>query len=383
MTTQYEVEEEIAPGLKYTEETGRIVRSLPVRDCFLWRENVDEPISGLNILYFRQRFGAVSVSAAGIGGVATLPPFRRQGHMSQLMTRALAGIRQQVAVVFLADAIETAYETFGFVNCLAEAHLSVPVHYVEQITADNAHDFSSKIRDFTQDDLPAMSHLYNQAHAYRPWTHERGAGWNRLHVKESWRRGSEAVVLEDNEGLAGYAIFKEQTFGVPASALVVDELTARDMNAAQALLVEMASRCWQMRLSHFDLYEPLDSAVGKVAASAGCGYHQEFLPSGGMMGAILDRQQLLAELEPELRRRLGNENLYAAHEAAFVALDSGELLPDNRVLLRLLLGFWSLPDALTMGTVIPDHFKPVCQTWFPGGGSHLLPLPHAHKLDRY
>ena len=73
-----EVEEEVEAGLRYTEETGRIEQSLAVRDCFLWQAGIDEPISGLNLLSFRQRFGAVSVATEGIGGVETLLPFRRR-----------------------------------------------------------------------------------------------------------------------------------------------------------------------------------------------------------------------------------------------------------------------------------------------------------------
>lgn len=36
-----EVEIELEPGLRYTEETGRVSRSLPSRDCFLWKEGYE------------------------------------------------------------------------------------------------------------------------------------------------------------------------------------------------------------------------------------------------------------------------------------------------------------------------------------------------------
>src|SRR5262245_60486647 len=125
--THIEVDEQLAPGLRYTEETGRSQSSLPVRDCWLWRAGVDQPISGLNLVSFQQRFGAVAVPAEGIGGVETLPAFRRQGHIRTLMSAALKGIAARVPVVFLSDGIDELYERFGFVSCLAEAHLLVPV----------------------------------------------------------------------------------------------------------------------------------------------------------------------------------------------------------------------------------------------------------------
>ena len=137
MTTKLEVEEEIASGLKYTEETGRTVRSLPVRYCYLWQAGVEEPISDLEVLSFRQRFGAVSIPAEGIGGVETLPQFRRQGHMSRVLSKALAGMVKRVAIALVSDGIEEAYEKFGFVNCLAEGYFSLPVRNVER-AADNS-----------------------------------------------------------------------------------------------------------------------------------------------------------------------------------------------------------------------------------------------------
>jgi GNAT superfamily N-acetyltransferase len=378
-----ELELQIEPGLTYTEETGRLYRSLAVRDCFLWKEGLDEPISGLNLFSFRQRFGALSVPGEGIGGVETMPRFRRQGFMSLLMRKALEGVSRRVKVAYVSDAIEDVYEKFGFVTCSADAHLSLQVRNVERVAGGNKPAAHCSVRSFSQDDLPAMVNLYNEEHARRPWTHERAAGWNGLVPTQMWRPGSEVIVLEGAEGLAGYAIFTEQPFGHTVSPFVVVELAARDVEAARALLVEVAARCWKMRFSEFQVREPLDSAVGKAARELGCGYHQSFPPSGRMMGAILDRPGLLSLLEPELRRRLPGEGLSALHAQAFEALRKGEIVSDDQALLRLLLGYWSLDHALALGMVIPAGYERVCEAWFPGGGTKSLLLPHAHHLDRY
>src|SRR5215510_999329 len=109
MTIQYEVEEELESGLKYTEDTSRIEQSRLVRDCCLWQAGVAEPISGLNVLSFRQRFGAVAVPAEGIGGVETVPAFRRQGHIRTLLTKVVAGMAKRVPVAFVSDGIEGLY----------------------------------------------------------------------------------------------------------------------------------------------------------------------------------------------------------------------------------------------------------------------------------
>ncbi len=382
MTTRRVVDEEIAPGLKYTEDTGRTDLSRPVRDCSLWQAGVDEPISGLNVVSFRQRFGAVAVPAEGIGGVETSPLFRRQGHVRTVLARALAEIARRVPVVFVSEAIEDLYEKSGCVTCQADAYLSVPIRNVEHMAGRHTPTSAQRVRSFAPDDLPAMVALYNAAHEHRPWTHVRPGGWNQLHQTQTWQPGSEVIILERDEALAGYAIMMESRYGRRASP-VVDELTARDSEAAEALLVEVAARCWNLRMSEFRVHEPLDGTVGRAARRLGCTYQQAFPASGGMMGKILDRQQLLLLLEPELRRRAPGAELQAVHPAAFDALRQGDLLVDDRVLLRLLVGYWPASEARALGTEIPAQFRTICEAWFPGGGSDALPLPYAHLLDRY
>jgi hypothetical protein len=383
MAKQIELEEDLGSGLTYIEEISHAEHSYPARDCWLRLAGVAEPISGLNLLAFRQRFGAVSVPAEGIGGVETVPAFRRQGHIRTLLTKVIEGMAKRVPVAFVSDGIEGMYEKFGFVNCLVEAYLALRVRHVERLAGGDSEGSMSRVRSFMPADLPDMVALYNQAHARRTWTHERHAGWNHLFVTETWKPGSEVLIFERDRRVAGYAILREQQFGHVISQFVVDELAAGDIEAARALLAEIAARCWSLRLGDFWVREPLDSAVGRAAQQLGCEYHQTFLPTGGMMGAILDRRQLLTLIEPELRRRLPGDDLQVQHTAAFDALKRGELIVDDRDLLRLLIGYWSAADARARGIVIPARYERLAEVWFPSAGSNLLPLPYAHTLDRY
>ena len=47
MTTHYERDEAVAPGLRYTEEHRHAASGLPVRDCSLWLTGVERPVSAL------------------------------------------------------------------------------------------------------------------------------------------------------------------------------------------------------------------------------------------------------------------------------------------------------------------------------------------------
>jgi hypothetical protein len=304
--------------------------------------------------------------------------------MRQLLTRATASMTQRVGVAFVSDAIEGMYEKFGYQTCLAEGYLSLKIRNVERIFVDGGLPPDNRtLRPYSPADLSAMVDLYNGTHAQRPWTHTRHAEWNRLVPVETWAPGSTALVLVDGEKLVGYAIYKEHFFGWPNSTWAVDELTAQDGSAALRLIAEVAQRCWQFRISEFVIREPLDGLVGFAARQLGCDYHQSYPVSGGMMGAILDRESLLVSLEPELRRRLSGQQVLTEHALAFPLLQQGELIPDNTTLLRLLIGYWSMHDAQAARVSIPPQFAALCAAWFPGGGTQALHLPYAHKLDRY
>jgi GNAT superfamily N-acetyltransferase len=384
MTPKYQVDQELEPGLRYTEEFSRTIRSFLMGDYLLWKTEGKEYIGGLNVVFFCQRLGAIAVPSAGIGGVETVPAFRRQGYAHKLLTRALASIGQRVPVIYLSDAIVGLYERYGFVTCLADSYLELDIRNVERLAGST----TAQLGSFTQADLPpatlgAMIGLYNQAHVLRSWTHERQATWNRLYETQMWKPGSEVMIAEQDGRLVGYAVLREQPFGWTPATFVVDELTARDIDAAHVLLVELAARCWRLRFSSFQVHEPADSAAGRAAKRLGCTVRQTYPFSGGMMGAILDRRQVLALVESELWRRADGADLGTEQTAAFEALCRGEAIPDNGVLLRLLVGHWSLADACALGTEVPAQFERTFEAWFPGGGTQILPLPYAHALDRY
>ncbi|WP_225802439.1 GNAT family N-acetyltransferase [Streptomyces sp. NK15101] len=369
-------------GVGYTETPDREVRGLRMRHCRLWTAE-GAPVAELEALSFRLRFGAVAVSAEGVGGVETQPEFRRQGHMGRLLRQALTGMATRVDVAFVSDGIEGVYERFGFVGAVAEGHLVVPVRNVEQATGVEPGTAVPGIRDGSPADLPAIVHLYNTAHAQRPWTHARPPDWNRLVPRTTWKPGSRTLVLQRGSATVGYAVLEGRAFGDPLGTTTVDELVAENATATGRLLAAVARLCWQRRLSAFTVREPADSLTGRVARQMGCTYQQGFPPSGGMMAAVLNRSSLVRTLEPELRRRAASRQPDTDHGESLDALRRGELIPDDKALIRLLLGYWSVEDASAQGTPIPDRYQDLCTAWFPGGGSPSLPTPYAHRLDRY
>lgn len=353
-----------------------------VRHCRIRREGDLEPVCSLEVVAFRQRFGAVAVAAEGIGGVETRPDCRRHGYMRQLLEAAVAGMRDRVAVGFVSEAIEGAYEQRGFVTALGEGELVVPVRAVERAGVRGP----GRVRQGTDADLPEAVRIFNAAHAERPWSRVREAEWDGRVPQGTWKPGSELLVLEDAAGAAvtGYALLRGRSFGDRVRTVVVHELAAWDAAGVRGLLAEVAARCWELRVAEFTVREPADSLVGRIARGWGCVYRQRFPVSGGMMARILRREALVRQLEPELRRRAAGGACGGAEGLEVVeGLAGGELVPDDGVLVRLLLGYWSLADAVVQGLVVPEGCEGLFERWFPGGGGPGLALPHAHVLDRY
>jgi len=371
-----EVDVQLTPELRYTEHTTQPARGLPARLVRLWRDGVEEDVSQATLLSFYIRFGQTAIRAEGYQGVQTPPQHRRQGYVRHVMSESLRRIRQRVDVAFLFG-IEQLYAKFGFVTCLPAEHLVVPVRRVEQAEALRA----DSVRAMQPSDLTELLKLYNVQHASRPWTLRRDVNhWDRLPAPQIWQAGADVRVLEKDGQLGGYMVLQGGSYGWDRGATVL-EMTAKDVESARGLLAAAAGGYWQQRHAEFDVYEPADGIVGRVARQMGCDVRVTYRPDGGGMAAILNRESLIGTLEAELARRAQVMRVKPT-TSALAALAAGTLCPDDGVLLRLLLGYWSWADAAAAGLQVLAKWRDPFRAWFPGACA-ALPSPYAHRLDRY
>ena len=371
-----EADVQLSTELRYTEHAGEPVRGVPARLVRLWRDGVADDVSQATLLSFDIRFGGTAIATEGYQGVQTPPEHRQRGYVRRIMEESLQRARARVDVAFLFG-IERLYGKFGFVTCLATEHLVVPIRRVEQAGPLG----EANVRPMREGDLPEMLDLYNAEHAGRPWTVRRDVNrWDRLPKPHIWQAGVDVRVLEEDDRLCGYVVLRGGSYGWDREAAVV-EMTARDVRSARALLAAAGAHYWERRCADFEVHEPADSVVGRVARQMGCDVRTTYRPDGGGMAAILNRRSLVEKLRPELTRR-GLAGRVEVPSSALDALAAGELCPDDGVLLRLLLGYWSSMDAEVAGLEIPAGRRDTFAAWFPGAGA-TLPLPYAHRLDQY
>ena len=371
------LDEPIAKGLRYTEEVKEHEGWSPQRRCCLWKDGEPRPVSDLELLSIRFRFGATALAVEGVGGVQTQLHHQRKGYMRILMSRALDSARTRVCAAFLFGTPDL-YPRWGFATCAPKSRVKLQIADFSDLTA------IATVRCASIEDLPSILpsivQVYNRAHRSRPWTLEREPTWNHLSKAKVWEPGSEVYVHEDHGSVAAYAFVRGHSPRDGHRNMVVDELGAVDPEAAAVMLRSLASICWVAKREQFTVLEPIDSPAGVAARRLRCEVTTQYFVDSDCMGVILDRGTLVAGLETELQRRASRAGVDARRSANAIALlRSGHLVPDDGELLRLMVGYEAAGD----GTGESAERETLLGAWFPGGGSPALPIPYAHRLDYY
>ena len=389
--TTPEVDERLDDRLRYIEtvdETGRF----STRRCELRLDGEEDAVSSLVLHSLRVRMGATTLHAEGVGGVQTRPEHQRRGFNDRLIRRALAGAKQRVAAVFLYG-IEKYYPRYGFATCLAESSMSVWVRRTKALRLPERW----AARAAAADDLPAVIGLFNELHARRPWTLVRDARViPHLLGRTAWRPRPDIVLYEHDGTVEAYAVIAHHPFGWNGRTFTVLEAGARDLTGAHVVLADLSNRCREADLEQLTIEEPTDSLVGLAARSLGCTVTVTTGPDGGGMGTMLDRLAVVNELAGELERRAreriadqlqSSTSVAGAIDRVVAGLAAGDLVPDDGALLRLLVGYRSWDESVALDEVgsgcESGAQDATCRLFFPGGTTSVLPVPYAHRLDRY
>lgn len=371
---EYVVDESLGDDFRYTEELGENNVG-PYRECALWIPKEEKPVSGLKFYPFEQRFGSVAVACEGIGDVATEEKFRKRGYITRVMTRALAGAAERVDASFLFG-IGGLYGNFGFSSCMTDSDIDLWTKRAEDLIVPE-----SLVRGtIEKEDLPDVIRLFNETHRFRPWTRVRTEVFEKRLEGGTWRPGPRTITIKEKGVLRGYALVRGYGYGWGKEPYKVVEAVADSPGTARALTSAFCSDAAARGLDTITVEEPYDSTIGRCLCHLGGKVSRGHSVDGGGMGLILNRSALITALEPELERRAGAVSVPGG---AIDALGSGELVPDSKVLIKLLTGYWSWADAEFEDIAAPEGHEEILNAWFPGGGTRLLPVPYAHSCDGY
>ncbi|MBD3239155.1 MAG: GNAT family N-acetyltransferase [Chitinivibrionales bacterium] len=365
-------EESLDKGMRYTEKWSHQPGRRPRRLCELWLDGVEGHIAYLGLVSFNQRFGAIAVPSEGFAGVATPPQHRRKGYLGVLFRKAVARAAQRVDVAFLYG-VQGLYAKYGFTGCYTDCRLRIAVRDAEHAPSVEG----LTVRPMKPSDHAAMVTLFNEEHKVRPWSHERHAEtYPGPRMVEDWDRGEIGLVAESDGRLLGYAVVPGPRLGVLPPPTVA-EICCSSSEAAAVLVRRIARRANENRQETLTFLEPPDSTAGRFIRRLGCETSVRTNPDGDGMGLVLNRADLVRILTPELDRRAASPHPELADRLA-----AGTLIPDNKLLLRLLLGYYSWHDAGDLGALSGGRNTETLRAWFPGHCGSLA-VGFTHSIDRY
>ena len=337
-------------------------------------------VSHVSIIEKRVHFGPVVVPVAGIGDVCTHPGARGKGYARLLMEDALRYMREHGYPLSMLYGIPKFYHKFGYIEAVRDYRLTLM-----------APDLPEKPPQYTArplrpEDLPAVMRLYRKnfsAHLLTVARNERY--WQRITGQPD-----RFLVVENASGEIGaYAHLWDEY----SRKFVVNEAATDGWESSVALLHAVLERAPRELCGRLEVRMPPQMRFIRHIRELGSEMTIRTYAEGEGQGmlALLGLVNLLSQIRPLLEERLAGSRfsgfsgrLVIQTESERVALEFREgkirvqemklvdpvepdLYAEARYLVRNLVGFWSIGDALQQGriSVSGAEARDVLEVLFP------------------
>ena len=258
----------------------------------------ERSISWCSLADCRMRIGESVVAMGGIGGVGTLPEFRRKGLSRQVMEATIAMMeRERYAISFL-HGIQEFYHRFGFITCMAEHEFSLDTRDAERCGR------GAKTRRLKTGDLPSVARLYNRDNAARTGSAVRDPRHWRGFPKGTWWSNPAAtqVVVDGRDRIIGYVVYDDVRDCCRAA-----EVGGRGESVFAAILGVLARRAVKLRLERVRVHAPADHPFAIYCREFGLRIHSLYPRNERCMGRIIDFRNCIESVIPTLARRWGRD----------------------------------------------------------------------------
>lgn len=390
-------------SIRYTQETdGRSTR------VELWHDG--RAVSRCWIVSQRIRIGCAAVRMDGIGGVGTDGDHRGRGFARRVLEAALRRMNQGDAGLTMLYGIPDFYERFGYATAGPEYAISVDVDARERLPS------GWSCRPAVLDDMPSLMRVYEAATALSVGVAvrtERSYAWRALTSRLAEPGDPECVVAIDGSGqIRGYVRLGAGFWAVDVlqrdvqSERVIAEAMAVDAGAAEAVLSECVMLCAACSPTaeagvRVLIPTPHEGPLYAAAMLRSARLVRTYQRSGGSMARALNVGRLLADLTPELTRRLKESRIRLARplvvtteqesvrlrtsaEGVCAEADDGESEPVDA---------WRVSQAnlarLALGALPPELVTEPCPNPCSARVRRLVAAlfperhPHMHLPDRY
>lgn len=237
----------------------------------------------MNNHFHSQLYGS-QVQMAGIGNVASLPEFRGQGDISQLMAELFLDLKErQIPLAELAPFSESFYRKFGFENTSWQKIYHIPQTAFQHFTSERSGTVKRDSWDSLKPEILRLYHSHLTAKEVGTMARENW-WWERLNLY--YPRRFYAVCYDDAQMAQGYLIYR-----LEGTEFLVDELVYANHFALRKILSYLKAHT--SAFQQFIYKAPLHEVVEH------CFNEQELIKiikKPYMMRRIVDIQTVLASL---------------------------------------------------------------------------------------
>ena len=361
------------------------------RDAKLWpslkRENVrvallnGRIVSTFRIIPLKIRIGCVTVPIGGINNVCSHPRYRKKGHMSALLEDGIQCMRRSGIPISMLHGIPNFYYRFGYASVGCDYKLVVQTRTLVGFSK------SLRVRKAKQADLPEMRLLYDGTYGERTCSLVRDDRvWERLAPELRRVR----VIVDGSNRVRGYFWLADRRDYFRVTEVCVEN----NEDVMRTLLAECGRLCRLAVAGEARFDVPPDHHLAVYCRGYDAVMETRYKHNRDWMMRILDVQQLLSVLEPELSRRLQRSRLAGWHGSFGIETDVGSVFlkvadgtvrcdPTRRrrlsqtvrisqpVLSQLLVGYRS--GAELGGDCVPAELREIVAVLFPLDNPFISP----------
>jgi GNAT superfamily N-acetyltransferase len=306
-----------------------IVRPVEQWGFKIERQVGGEAVSRVIVADRRMRIGCARVRMGGIGGVWTEPAHRKQGHMRAVMDRTMEFMRDQGFEVSLLFGIMEFYPRWGYATMIPEQRLTLRTESALRAASE------LRVRAYRRGEMPKLERIYNSVNALRTCSIVRPIFPAGKPVRasspiepprlpeDSLRMGTRffttvtIFVVEDERGrIIGYGAYDrehvDRDSGVRTpieNEVAVAEVAATQERAYDAILGHLGRLAARRKVEQIVAFVPVDGRFALHCRSYGAEQQVSTRADGGAMMRIINLEQLMSEIEPELSRRVAGRGL--------------------------------------------------------------------------
>lgn len=256
-----------------------------------WLVLTDDQIIGATQIYtFPIRFGVAVLEMGGIGGVCTLPAFRKQGFNEALLNHCLIQMKKMNLDLSLLGGIPNYYHRYGYAVVMPNYQLTLSSRKLFELRQTHT------IRKFTPVDLPELNRLFAREYSALSGTHIRSDEFWQYHFKSN----PVIYVAENSENqIVGYVWLDTR------QQIRIREAAIADNDVAESLLRFLAGEAqprFQPEIT--GNLHPEQPFVRALKSKCDVSITTRYQRNGGWMGRLIHLESTFQKLAPELGKCL-------------------------------------------------------------------------------